>query len=166
MRIMIIACNGQLGTDAVSYLSKKHQVIPYKDVELDITDEQKVREEVSKTKPDAILNCAAITNVDGCEANEELAFKVNAHGAAVLAAAAAQAGCALVHISTDYVFSGTKDSPYSETDETGPQNAYGRSKLEGELQVAKLCPKHFILRTAWLYGPHGNNFVKTMLQQS
>jgi dTDP-4-dehydrorhamnose reductase len=164
MRIFIIAANGQLGTDAVSYFSKKSEVIAYKDVDLDITDEKKVNNAIEAAKPDVIINCAAITNVDGCEADPDTAFKVNGFGAGVVAQAAAKNGAALVHISTDYVFDGTSSSPYTETDEPCPKNVYGRSKLEGELKVAEYCPRSYILRTAWLYGPHGNNFVKTMLK--
>jgi dTDP-4-dehydrorhamnose reductase len=164
MRIFILACNGQLGTDAVSYFSKKNEVTAYKDVDLDITDSKKVNAAIAQVKPNVILNCAAITNVDGCEANEKLAFNVNSFGAGVVAQAAAQAGSALVHISTDYVFDGSKATAYFEDDVTCPQNVYGRSKLEGEEKVAEYCKNSYILRTAWLYGPHGNNFVKTMLK--
>lgn len=164
MRILIIAANGQLGTDAASYLSKRYDVVPYKDVELDITDEAKVKATFEKDKPDVVLNCAAITNVDGCEDNEALADKVNAYGAGVLAKAACRVDAKLVHISTDYVFDGTKRTPYVETDPTCPKNAYGRSKLKGEQNILNYCPSSAILRTAWLYGPHGNNFVKTMLK--
>lgn len=165
MKILVTACNGQLGVDAVSYFSKKHEVIPFRDVELDITDEAKVIETVKSVKPDVVLNCAAFTNVNACETKSELAFRVNAYGAGVVAKAAEEASAAIVHISTDYVFDGTKSTPYTEADITGPTNAYGRSKLEGEKQVLKLCSRHYILRTAWLYGPHGEvNFVKTMLR--
>lgn len=164
MRIFIIASNGQLGTDAVAYFSKKSDVIAYKDVDLDITDASKVEYAITEAKPDVILNTAAVTNVDGCESNAELAERVNAYGAGVVAKAANKVGASLVHISTDYVFDGSKLTPYVETDATCPINVYGRSKLEGERKVAELCSKSYILRTAWLYGPHGNNFVKTMLK--
>jgi len=164
MRVFVIACNGQLGTDTVSYFSKKCDVTAYKDVDLDITDSDKVEKAILDAKPDVVINTAAITNVDGCETNEELAFKVNAYGAGVVALAASKAGASLVHISTDYVFDGTQKTPYSETDSPCPKSVYGRSKLEGEINVAKYCDKSYILRTAWLYGPNGNNFVKTMLK--
>jgi len=111
-----------------------------------------------------VINTAAITNVDGCETNQELAFRVNGYGAGVVARAAEKAGSALVHISTDYVFDGTKETPYLETDTPCPKSVYGSSKLEGEINVEKYCGKSYILRTAWLYGPNGNNFVKTMLK--
>ena len=164
MRWMIIACNGQLGTDATRYFSRDHEVSAFRDVELDITDEKKVESAVAETRPDVVLNCAAITNVDGCEANSELAFRVNDYGAGVVAQAAARHGAALVHISTDYVFDGEKKTPYEETDPTCPTNVYGRSKLAGEQKVLRLCPSSYVMRTAWLYGPNGNNFVKTMLK--
>ena len=164
MKIFVIASNGQLGTDTVTYFTGKHEVVAYKDVDLDITDEKKVEKAILEAKPDIVINTAAVTNVDGCETNEGLAFKVNAFGAGVVARASAKAGAGLVHISTDYVFDGSRAAPYSETDEPCPQSAYGRSKLEGERNVRKYCPESYILRTAWLYGPNGNNFVKTMLR--
>jgi len=164
MRILITACNGQLGTDAVSYFSKTCDVIAYKDIDLDITDEKKVTAAVSVAKPDIIINCAAITNVDGCEDNRDLAFQVNSYGAGVVATVAAKFDSAIVHISTDYVFEGVGNTPYKETDHTNPQGVYGLSKLDGEKKVLEACNKSYILRTAWLYGPHGNNFVKTMLK--
>lgn len=164
MKMLITASNGQLGTDAASFFSKKYDVVPYRDVELDITDADKVNAALSQYRPDVVLNCAAITNVDGCESNEELADKVNAYGAEVLAKACAAAGAKLMHISTDYVFDGAGKRPYRETDPTCPVSAYGRSKLKGEKNIEKFCDNYAILRTAWLYGPHGNNFVKTMLR--
>lgn len=164
MRMLIIACNGQLGVDATRYFSGKYEVLPYKDVELDITDREKVVEAFQKDKPDVVLNCAAITNVDGCEAKPELAFAVNATGAGIVAQAAQSVGATLVHVSTDYVFAGDGKKPYLETDPVDPKNVYGESKLRGEQEVVKNCQKHFIMRTAWLYGHNGNNFVKTMLK--
>lgn len=164
MRILIIAANGQLGVDATEYFKKKHEVIPFKDVELDITDKEKLFKTFADKKPDMVLNCAAITNVDGCETNQGLAFKVNGEGAGNVAEAAEAAGAALVHISTDYVFAGNGTKPYKETDPTAPNTAYGKSKLEGERLVQEKCKKHFIMRTAWLYGPNGNNFFKTMVR--
>jgi dTDP-4-dehydrorhamnose reductase len=165
MKILITAANGQLGTDASAFFAKRgDEVVAYKDVELDITDREKVMKAVAAAKPDVVLNCAAITNVDGCEKNEALADRVNADGAEIVALAAQAAGARLVHISTDYVFDGSGTAPYRETDPTCPNNAYGRSKLKGEERVLGACPASYILRTAWLYGPHGNNFVKTMLR--
>lgn len=164
MKILVTACNGQLGSDVIPFFAKDHEVIPYKDVELDITDAGAVKTAFEKHRPDVVINCAAITNVDGCEAKPELAYKVNAEGAGVIARAAEAVGAALVHISTDYVFAGDGSEPYRETDLVDPRSVYGKSKLDGEKEVAKACKKAYILRTAWLYGPGGNNFVKTMLR--
>lgn len=163
MKILITACNGQLGVDLTDFYSKNCEVAAYKDVNLDITDVDKVMSAVKKEKPDVIINTAAITNVDGCEANKALADKVNRDGAGVMARAAASCGARLVHISTDYVFDGSSKKAYTENDKPCPQSVYGSSKLAGELEVQKY-EKSYILRTAWLYGPHGNNFVKTMLR--
>ena len=132
---------------------------------LDISDESQVMEAVSESRPDLIINCAAYTNVDGCEKNEELAFAANATGPGNLAKAAAGAGAGLVHISTDYVFRGDGTRPYVETDAPDPISAYGRTKLAGEKAVTENCDDYFILRTAWLYG-EGKNFVRTMLTLS
>jgi len=163
VKILITACNGQLGVDLTDFYSKSCEVAAYKDVDLDITDVDKVMSAVKKEKPDVIINTAAITNVDGCEANKALADKVNRDGAGVMARAAASCGARLVHISTDYVFDGSSKKAYTENDKPCPQSVYGSSKLAGELEVQKY-EKSYILRTAWLYGPHGNNFVKTMLR--
>lgn len=163
MKILVTACNGQLGVDVTEHFKKSCEVAAYKDVDLDITDKEKVFSVVKKEKPDVIINTAAITNVNGCETKEELAFKVNAQGAEVMALAAKEVGATLIHISTDYVFDGSSKEAYKETDKPCPQSAYGRTKLEGEKRVAKY-EKSCILRTAWLYGPHGNNFVKTMMR--
>jgi dTDP-4-dehydrorhamnose reductase len=164
MKVFVTACNGQLGINVTEFFSKNHEVVAYKDVDLDITDKKKVFAAINNAKPDFIINCAAITDVDGCEANPELAFKVNADGVKVLAQAAEAANCTLVHISTDYVFDGTKTSPYVETDEVCPKSVYGKSKLQGEIEVQQNCSKYFILRTAWLYGCGGNKFMKAMLK--
>lgn len=164
MRILIIAADGQLGTDAVSYFSKKYDVSAFETADMDITDPIRVNGSILAVKPDVVLNCAAMTNVDGCEAKAEQAYRVNAYGAGLVALAANRVGAHLVHISTDYVFAGDGDHPYKETDRPDPKNVYGASKLSGEQNVQTLCPNSAILRTAWLYGPHGNNFLKTMLK--
>lgn len=131
---------------------------------LDITDEAAVQAFVANAQPDVIINCAAMTNVDGCEANEAVAYKVNATGPANLAAAAQKCGAKIVQVSTDYVFAGDAFEDRIESDATSPESAYGRTKLAGEQLVADACAQHFIVRTAWLYGYVGNNFVKTMLR--
>jgi dTDP-4-dehydrorhamnose reductase len=132
---------------------------------LDITNQDQVYELVKLHKPEAIVNCAAFTNVDGCEANEIGAFRVNAIGAQNLSTAAYSIGAKMLQVSTDYVFDGTGNVPKREYDKTNPQSVYGSSKELGELLVRQTNPKHFIIRTAWLYG-EGNNFVRTMLKLS
>jgi dTDP-4-dehydrorhamnose reductase len=118
---------------------------------------------MEKVRPDVIVNCAAYTNVDGCETNEETALLVNGRGPGHLAGAAKELGATLVHVSTDYVFDGTKNSPYTEEDVTNPQSAYGRSKLRGERAILESgLDKFFIVRTSWLYGSGGKNFVETI----
>ncbi|GMQ60751.1 dTDP-4-dehydrorhamnose reductase [Vallitalea sediminicola] len=119
---------------------------------------------ISKLEPQAIINCAGYTNVDDCEDNYELAYNINTQGCYNLALIAKKLDCILVHMSTDYVFNGKKDEPYIESDQPNPINIYGNSKLLGEIIVSKMCLKHFILRTSWLYGTTGKNFVKTILR--
>ena len=138
---------------------------PLTDVDtLDITNRHEVAAYVRHHAPDAIISCAAFTNVDGCETNREAAFAVNALGARNLAMAAEEIGAKLVHVSTDYVFSGDAAQPVWEYDLPAPRSVYGKTKLLGEQYVQQFCTHYFIVRTAWLYGYAGNNFVKTMLR--
>jgi len=133
--------------------------------DFDMTDAGQVRKAFDGIRPAIILNCAAFTAVDACETQEEQATRVNADGVAILAAAALDLDAVLVHISTDYVFPGTLARPYREDDPVGPLSAYGRSKLKGEQAIlASGLEKYFIIRTSWLYGPYGNNFVETILR--
>lgn len=164
-KIIVTGCNGQLGR-AVNkqYAGNTEYELVNTDVaELDITSVDKVMELVGEVKPYAIINCAAYTAVEACEKEENLAFRINAIGARNLGIAAEAVGAKLVHISTDYVFAGNGTRPYRETDPTGPQGAYGRTKLAGEEFVKEFSSRHFIIRTAWLYGD-GKNFVRTMLR--
>lgn len=164
-RLMVTGCNGQLG-HAVNrqYAGNTEYELVNTDVgELDITKIDQVMEYVRYVKPYAIINCAAYTAVEACEKEEDLAFRINAIGARNLSIAATETGAKLMHISTDYVFDGEGTRPYRETDPTGPQGAYGRTKLAGEEFVKEFSDRHFILRTAWLYG-EGKNFVRTMLR--
>ncbi len=164
-KLIITGANGQLGRAMNElYRNREDIVCVNTDVdELDITNLSQVEEVVAKEKPYAIVNCAAYTAVDACEDQEELAFRVNAIGPRNLAIAAEANGAKMMHISTDYVFAGNATSPYHEFDATGPQGAYGRTKLAGEQFVERFSKRHFIIRTAWLYGD-GKNFVKTMLR--
>lgn len=178
MKILITGSLGQLGNELQRCLSEMKAEIgaipsEYKDAKvdaadtdaLDITNEKAVNEWFDQRGPyDIVINCAAMTNVDGCETAEDKAMCVNGQGPANLAAACEKQGSKLVQVSTDYVFPGNEEGERVESDPVGPLSAYGRSKLEGEKQVAKLCNKYFIVRTAWLYGYVGHNFVKTMLK--
>lgn len=169
---MVTGCNGQLGR-AINkeYANEDVEFINTDVVEgegiasLDITDVEAVLAFTEKTRPDVIINCAAHTNVDACETQWDLAYRINAIGARNLSIASAKYDIKLIHVSTDYVFPGTSPKPLTEFDPTGPISAYGKTKLEGENFVKEFAPKHFILRTAWLYGD-GKNFVRTMLKLS
>jgi dTDP-4-dehydrorhamnose reductase len=152
-----------LGTDLVSVLSGNHKLFPF-DMELDITDFGVLSGRVADIKPDIIVNAAAYADVDGCESNGDMAYAVNAIGPQNLALAARSCGATIVTVSTDFVFDGRKGSAYDEFDTPNPQSVYGRSKLAGERLVRAICPEHFIVRTAWLFGRSGNNFVKTMIR--
>jgi dTDP-4-dehydrorhamnose reductase len=163
MKLFIIGCNGQLGRDMMLTAAARTFIAEGMDFPaIDITDEQSVRDAVMRIKPDAIINCAAHTAVDACEAEADRAYAINAAGVAHIARAAKQADAKLVHISTDYVFDGTKKDPYVETDAPGPRSVYGKSKLAGEKELTKTYDRHFIVRIAWLFGTRGNNFVKTI----
>lgn len=170
-RILLTGALGQLGRaiqrvykDEVEFI--KTDVVEAEGVSaLDITDADAVEKVVSDNQIDVIINCAAFTNVDGCETQEELAYNINANGPKNLAVSAKNNNAKLIHVSTDYVFAGDGKRPYVETDEPAPVSAYGRTKLAGEQFVQSCCDKYFILRTAWLYG-EGHNFVKTMLKLS
>ncbi|MCT4594419.1 MAG: dTDP-4-dehydrorhamnose reductase [Anaeromicrobium sp.] len=163
MKILITGSNGQLGTELQNQLNDRNiTYVAFNKSELDITNFSGVNSIILKENPQVVINCAAYTNVDGCEKNEISAFKVNGIGAQNLAIATNKMKCKIVHISTDYVFDGEGNIPYREYNRVNPQSIYGESKLLGEKLVEKFNPKHFIIRTSWLYG-EGNNFVKTML---
>ena len=166
-KIIVTGANGQLGRAVnLQYAdSTEYELINTDVEELDITSIDKVMEFVRDVRPYAVINCAAYTAVDACEKEEDLAFRINALGARNLSIAAGETGAKLMHVSTDYVFDGNGSRPYRETDPTGPQGAYGRTKLAGENFVREFCSRHYIVRTAWLYGD-GKNFVKTMLRLS
>jgi dTDP-4-dehydrorhamnose reductase len=159
--ILVIGANGMLGHDLMQVLDGDVRGLDLP--EIDITSLESVRRILLTLKPRVIINSAAYTDVDGCEANVEQAMAVNGEGAGLLALTAREIGATLVQISTDYVFDGTKGSPYLEDDPVGPLSIYGESKLAGELNAA-MVPEHLIVRTQWLYGIHGKNFVETMLR--
>jgi dTDP-4-dehydrorhamnose reductase len=142
-----------------------YEILPYDLPEFNLTDRDAVLRTMKAVRPDIILNCAAYTNVDGCETNEALASQVNGRGPGYLAEAARESGAVLVHVSTDYVFDGGKNSPYTEEEVPNPQSAYGRSKLQGEEAILRSgLERFFIVRTSWLYGPGGKNFVETIVR--
>lgn len=166
MRILVAGKQGQLARALAEAASGKPalQITCLERPELDIANASTVREVFETCAPDVVINAAAYTAVDQSEAEPDEAFSANETGAANLAASAAEHGIPILHVSTDYVFSGTSERPYLETDPPSPINVYGRSKLAGEVAVAAANPNHVILRTAWVHSPWGGNFVKTMLR--
>lgn len=167
MKILLTGAGGQLGQDCARVLAE-HAVQALSSRELDIAEPSQVRAWMARVRPDAIINCAAYTAVDASESNQAQCWRVNAEGPAHLAEACARHNARLLHISTDYVFAGDRPvpQPYTEADPVSPLSEYGRSKLAGEEAVRALCANHLILRTAWLYGIGGRNFLKTMLRLS
>ena len=176
MKILITGASGQLGTEIQRQLKNggsalgpvpdrlKNATVISTDVnELDITDRDATIAFVRRHQPDTIISCAAFTNVDGCETNPEAAFKVNAIGASNLAQAAERINARLIHVSTDYVFRGEGNKPLDESERVDPKSVYGKTKALGEEYVKNFCHRYFIVRTAWLYGYAGKNFVKTIV---
>ncbi len=176
MKLFITGANGQLGTELQNMLqSGMAEIGPIPEVyanakilavdkeELDLTDFQALRNTLAQFQPDVIINCAAFTNVDGCETSQDTAFLVNSVVVQQLALYAAEHDCKLVQVSTDYVFAGNGTSPYKEWDACAPNSIYGKSKHLGE-QYALSCGKAFVVRTAWLYGYRGHNFIKTIVR--
>ena len=168
MKILITGSEGQVGRCLVKQLHSMTDVkyLALNKHDLDITDSKEVDKTLNKFKPDVIINAAAYTAVDQAEENIELAFSINSDGPKNLAIAANHVGALMLHISTDYVFSGSKEGIYCELDSPSPQNVYGKSKFSGEREVAKHCPRHIILRTSWVFSEYGNNFVKSILRLS
>ena len=164
MKILITGSNGMLGHDLREVLKDNHDLVLTTSKTLDITDKKQVMDFIGDSKPDIVINSAAYTDVDGCEENRDLAYAVNGEGVRNLALACREVDCALLHISTDYVFDGTARDPIAEDGEIGPISVYGKSKLEGEKAILEILDKYFIVRTAWLYGINGKNFPKTMLE--
>jgi dTDP-4-dehydrorhamnose reductase len=166
MRILITGGGGMLGLDVLRAAEEAgHEGVSLPRAQLDITDSVAVTDAVSEARPDAVINCAAWTNVDGAESEPEQATAVNGAGAGHVAAAASAAGAWVIHVSTDYVFDGQKTGPYVESDPVGPLSTYGHSKLEGERAVAAATPDgHTIVRSAWLFGTGGKCFPKTILR--
>jgi dTDP-4-dehydrorhamnose reductase len=165
MKLLVTGTSGQLAQSLLAAgLAADVDVVALRRPQLDLTNPGTLRTALADVMPDVVVNAGAYTAVDKAEAEESLAHKVNAEGAGELAQHCHKAGVGLIHISTDYVFDGSKPVPYVESDPTAPINAYGRTKLAGERAVAAGCERHVILRTSWVYSPYGANFVKTMLR--
>lgn len=163
-RFLVTGSNGQVGFCLTEQLKTKAEVLAVDRDKLDITDRDAVFHTVFEFRPDVIINAAAHTAVDRAETEVELSETINVNGPKYLAEAAAEIGALILHISTDYVFNGQGEKPYCETDVVDPQGVYGKTKQAGELAVQNANPRSVILRTAWVFGEHGNNFVKTMLR--
>ncbi len=166
MRIVVTGREGQVVSSLVerAALDPSVEILPLGRPELDLAQPETVYETIHAARPDLVVSAAAYTAVDQAEDEPDLARSINAVGAGAVAQAAADIGAPVIHLSTDYVFSGDGEKPYTEDDPTGPHGVYGRTKLDGELAVAAANPRHLILRTAWVYSPFGKNFVKTMLR--
>jgi dTDP-4-dehydrorhamnose reductase len=165
MKLLVTGAAGMLGRDVMLAAGNAgHDVIGFGHTELDVSDAAAVESKLEAERPDVVINCAAWTDVDGAEEAEETAMAVNGTGAGKVAAAAAAVGASVVYVSSDYVFDGAKRSPYVETDQPAPLSAYGRTKLAGEEATAAANPRHFVVRSSWLFGIGGNNFVETMLR--
>lgn len=165
MKILVTGANGQVGHCLKEQLDESNiPFVAFTREQLDITNAAAVDQAIQDERPTIVINAAAYTAVDKAETDPENAFAINRDGSANLARASARIGAPIFHISTDYVFAGDKASPYQESDSTNPQGVYGHSKLAGEEAVIAANPKHIILRTAWVFGEHGNNFVKTMIR--
>ncbi|OAB43001.1 dTDP-4-dehydrorhamnose reductase [Paenibacillus glacialis] len=164
MKALVTGAKGQLGTDVVAVLRNTgHDVLACARNEMDITDLAQCQQVIGQFQPDVVIHCAAYTAVDAAETDIDGTYKVNAVGTRNIAVASETNGCKLIYISTDYVFDGTSEVPYQEYDNTNPQSIYGKSKRAGEVLVQRLSSRYFIVRTSWVYGAYGNNFVKTML---
>lgn len=171
MRILITGARGMLGSDLSRIIgsNERHQVVETDVIELpesfrlDITQEEKIKDFIVGAEPEVVINTAGYTDVDGCETNIELAFSVNAEGVKNLALACQKLRVFLVHLSTDYVFDGNKGTPYCEGDSPNPLGIYGRSKLQGEIYLRQILDRYLLIRTQWLYGKKGKNFVETIL---
>jgi dTDP-4-dehydrorhamnose reductase len=165
MKVLVTGAGGMLGRDVVLAAGNAgHDVVGFGHTELDITDPAALGTKFELERPDVVINCAAWTDVDGAEASEDAALAVNGAAAGNVAAAAASVGASVVYVSSDYVFDGSKGAPYVETDQTAPLSAYGRTKLAGEEATAANNKRHFVVRSSWLFGIGGSNFVETMLR--
>lgn len=164
MRLLVTGSDGLVGKNILPALANEFEVVPFVESQWDITDERQGDDVVGQINPDLLLNLAAMTNVDGCEDNRELAFRVNGEGPGILARVCARRGVRMVHFSTDYVFDGKKTTPYTEEDPPNPLSVYGGSKRLGEECVLGALPSAVIIRTEWIYGAGGENFITKVVK--
>ncbi len=165
MKILVIGANGQVGQEFRKLkLDSSFQMIFFGRKELDLFDSNKILDALITNSPDVIINCAAYTHVDEAEINPEDAFSINAEAVKILAKSCAENNIVLIHLSTDYIFGGTGEIPFIESDLATPESVYGKSKLQGEIEIRNQLQRYIILRTSWVFGEFGNNFVKTMLR--
>ena len=166
MRILLLGHKGMLGSDLFLKLSVQHEVIGMDKEEIDIVSPDECVQAIKETAPSVVINAAAYTNVDGCETAEEECFAVNAEAVKNIAQACRNKNIRIIHFSTDYVFDGAAQQPYKEDDQCNPVNAYGASKLAGERYLQSLADDYLLIRTSWLYGVKGKNFVQTILEKA
>lgn len=163
MKIAVVGAKGMLGRELCRVLAARHNILAWDIEEIDITDRPKTLARLAAEQPDLIINSAVFVNLEGCEANPDKAWQINAAGAQNLALAAQQTGSSLLYISTDYIFDGRTAADYDEVAQPNPLNQYGRSKLAGERLSLQICPRTFVVRTAWLFGHAANNYVERVL---
>ena len=167
VRVLVTGACGMLGSEVCRALENSHTVVPTDMVgeceRLNIAQAGSVFDLISRVRPQMVIHCAAMTDVDGCEREPDMAYKINAVGSWNLACACASINCSIAGVSTDYVFDGEKEEPYTEFDTPNPLGVYGASKLAGELAISQLCRKHYIVRTSWLFAPHHKNFALSIL---
>ena len=166
MKVLVLGANGMLGSEIVRSFRRFFEVIAFGSKEADITDQTSIQKMINEVKSEIVINAAAYTDVDGCEKNKDHAIKVNALGVKNIAEACKEAGSKIVHISTDYVFNGTSKKPYKEDDETNPINFYGESKLRGENYIKEVFENFLIIRSEWLYGAGGKNFINLVIEKA
>lgn len=166
MKILVTGGRGQLGREILGLTGDVHEIVAVDLPQVDAADKEQITAVVAEVQPDVVIHTAANTDVDGCELNPDLGWRNNALATRTVALACSQADATLVYISTDFVFDGKKGSPYDEFDVPHPINVYGRTKLAGEYYATQIAPRFLIVRTAWLFGHHGHNFVKAILQQA
>ena len=166
MKIIILGGKGQLGKEFENFLKDKAEIYSFSHLELDVLNQELLIKKIQEIKPEVVINCSAYTKVDKAEEEKEECIKVNAIGAKNVSYASYKVGAKIIYFSTDYIFDGEKESPYTELDSPNPISTYGRSKLLGEIYTSKHNPNHLILRISWLYGINGRNFVKTIIKKA